>query len=364
MSDLGQMAKQSVADLGKGAYAATILPSLAMVLIVLGLLATHLLPWQGPIVGAHGAVVPLGLASITDDLRSLSAADAAVLVIVVVLGTLLLRPFNISMVRILEGYWDRRGIPVLAANLGVERHVRRLEINLAREQEEPPKYRSFKFKDVDMESRAIRRAERMQERAIRVLRQYPTHEQMLPTTLGNVLRRGETTAGERYGLSTLATYPRLYNLLSDRLDSAISSQVNVLDATAAFVFVFGLSAALTTPLVVRHNGWTALPVTFALASAVCYRGAVLAAGYWSVLAATAYDLHRLELIKAVGLPLPADAREEFSVNTVISAVFEGTLEPRHADVWTYETDGPERLSPKPIPRGAARPQPVRRSPRR
>lgn len=55
----------------------------------------------------------------------------------------------------------------------------------------------------------------------------------MPTELGNVLRRAERTAGERYGLDTVHTYPRLYPHLSKQLDKEIGQQLDLVDTGAS-----------------------------------------------------------------------------------------------------------------------------------
>ena len=54
-------------------------------------------------------------------------------------------------------------------------------------------------------------------------------DRLMPTLLGNILRGGEDNAGNRYGLDVPIIYPRMYPLLSAKLDKAISAQFDMLD---------------------------------------------------------------------------------------------------------------------------------------
>ena len=99
----------------------------------------------------------------------------------------------------------------------------------------------------------------------------------MPTILGNALKDGEDNAGHRYGLEMPIVYPRIYPLLSPKLDSAISAQLDILDTTSAFCVVFGFIALLGLPLVIRLDWWSLIPLGAVLMSALAYRGAVTTA---------------------------------------------------------------------------------------
>jgi hypothetical protein len=65
---------------------------------------------------------------------------------------------------------------------------------------------------------------------------------------------------------------------------------------------------------IRLDGWSLLPLTFAVFSLIAYRGARRAALHYAVALATTYDLHRFDMLKAMHRPLPDNADEEYTEN--------------------------------------------------
>ena len=149
----------------------------------------------------------------------------------------------------------------------------------------------------------------------------------MPTILGNALRDSEDNAGGRYGLAMPIVYPRMYPLLSPKLDRAISAQLDMLDTTAAFCVAFGLVALLTLPLIARLDWWSLVPLVALLMSGVAYRGAVSTARGHGTLLATAFDLHRFDMLKALHYELPLTPDEELALNKSLS----GFLDSRDVD---------------------------------
>lgn len=303
MADLTSLAKESAKGLGAGAYLASILPSLLMVLIMFGLLSSSLYPWS------TSQDVADGLPSIVASVKDLGIPGGTVLILIVLVLAALIRPFHIAAVQVLEGYWSSSRL-VFLQQLGVERHRRRR--SFAQWNPHPSlqlpdqRFRS----NADYQRHQARSSRHDQtSRALQDL--YPrAPEHMLPTTLGNILRRAETSAGERYGLASVLTYPRLYPHLSERLDAQISNQFGMLDATAAFFIVFAVSGTLSLPIMWRSDAWVLVPITFILAASVAYRGALRVAVMYGRLVHTAFDLHRFDMLAAMHRPLPLTPEQE------------------------------------------------------
>jgi hypothetical protein len=139
----------------------------------------------------------------------------------------------------------------------------------------------------------------------------------MPTLLGNVLRDGEDNAGRRYGLK-FNVYPRMYPSLSPKLDSAISAQLDVLDTTSALCIVFALITLLALPLLAHLDWWSLVPLVAILASAISYRGAITTARRHGTLLATAFDLHRFDMLTALHYELPLTPEDELKLNEELS----------------------------------------------
>jgi hypothetical protein len=339
VADFG-LARESVKGLGPGAYLVNVLPSTVLVAGALALIASRLYPWQSPISDSSGSHIPPGPASLIETVRGFGAAGSVLLVLFVLVVTVILRPFQISFVQVLEGYWKNQFGIVVAEAAAVERHIRRRSLGAARLLEIPQIQVGSSLGAVARQSRQEADIRRRLERATDVLEQYPDdNDLIMPTLLGNVLRRAEKSAGERYGLDTVITYPRIYPYLSPRLHQETTTQLNLIDTASTLTVVFGLLAILASPIVARVDWWSALPFVFLMTSALSYRGARIAAGRYGVLLASAFDLHRFEMLAAMHRKLPVNAKEEYGENQALCRVLAGSKaidERNRYGRWSYD----------------------------
>lgn len=314
MSDLTALSTESVKGLGPGAYLVNVLPSTVLILSTVAVLDSRLLPWATP----RPDDVPAGPASVYAAFGDRGVVGAVVLVLGVVVLAVMLRPFQIRTVQLLEGYWRRGG---LVKALAVERHTRNSSAILARRDAGPFGPAETTFEAVARHARRHHRAELIRRQAAEDRPRYPSATgSILPTALGNVLRHSETTAGERYGLDTIAAYPRLVPYLSRPLETEISTKLNAIDAMSTFVLVFSAQALVSAPLVARLDWWSLLPGVLLTLAALAYRGAVVAGREFGVYLSTAFDLHRWDMLAAMHLPLPADGAAEFELNERVNAL--------------------------------------------
>lgn len=334
MTDLAALSKESVKSLGAGAYLVNVLPSAVLVLTIFALFTSRLYPWSNPVINERRPVAA-GLESVVVVASRLGIAGGIVLALVVVVGAVLLRPFQISTVQLLEGYWRRGGLLKVVA---IERHARRASASVARSHIRLQRPDDPSFASVAQFARIAHRARSIEERAAETADHYPVRVKwVMPTALGNVLRRAETTAGERYGLDTVHTYPRLYPHLSARLDAEVNEQLNGVDVTATFVVVFSVQALLTTPLLWRLDWWSAAPLLLTALAALSYRGSLSAAGRYGQMLGTAFDLHRFDMLASMHLPLPSDGECEYNTNMQLSDVLRADRpwKPEKRQSWVY-----------------------------
>ncbi|WP_432175795.1 hypothetical protein [Streptomyces sp. Tue6028] len=265
--------------------------------------------------------------------RPLTAVGALLVVTVCasLLG-LLLQPFQVRAVRVLEGYWDRWALTALVAGILVRIQRRRWRVLRAR---------------VDTTPRGDS-GRRVQADAYRRLAAWPPSEALLPTALGNALRAGELSAGERYGLTTLSSWPRIYLQVSDRMAAVLSSTRDALDSAVNLCWsLLALTGAGATALYDEPSSWWLCGAGLVLV-AVSYKGAVTAAQAYAGLMHAAYDLHRFDLLEALHYPLPTREDEE-DVFAGISALFAGAERPdipyshqveRDGDTWDGDGEPP------------------------
>lgn len=242
----------------------------------------------------------------------------------------LLRPFQVAIVQFLEGYWRRWGPLEFASDVATERHRRIRDtadrISRALEPDQPS---TMTLADAAYYARQRHGFNRLVTRATVTMDRYPADERLMPTLLGNILRDGEDNAGGRYGLDMNVVYPRMYPLLSPKLDKAISTQLDLLDTTSALCVAFALSALVSLPLIAHLDWWSLVPTMAVLMSVFAYRGAIATAQGHSILLATAFDLHRFDMLQALHYELPPTPKRELALNRQLSD-FLGT--PHGADV--------------------------------
>ncbi|MEU1416951.1 hypothetical protein [Streptomyces sp. NPDC005731] len=232
---------------------------------------------------------------------ALLGAIATITVCAAVLG-LLLHPFQVRAVRVLEGYWDRW--PLTAGLAGMLTRVQRRRWQALRRRAEA--------------ATGGDRARRVRADARRRLATHPPVDLLLPTALGNALRAGELTAGERYGLTTLTSWPRIYLQVSDPMAEVLRSTRDALDTAVNLCWSFLLlTGAGCAALYDEPSAWWLCGAGPALA-AVAYKGAVTAAQAYSGLMHVVYDLHRFDLLDALHHPLPSDRTSEEAMFSELS----------------------------------------------
>ncbi|MET9408358.1 hypothetical protein ABZX90_21715 [Streptomyces sp. NPDC002935] len=189
------------------------------------------------------------------------AGTLLVLTVCTSLLAVLLQPFQVRAVRVLEGYWDRW--PVTAGLAGVLVEVQRRRWEVLRER---------------VQGAALdENARRVRADAARRLSAHPSGDALLPTALGNALRAGELRAGERYGLSTLASWPRIYMQVSDRMAEVLRSTREALDTAVNLSWSFLMVTAVSATALYDEAGLWWLCGGALLLALVAYKGAVIAA---------------------------------------------------------------------------------------
>jgi len=192
-----------------------------------------------------------------------------------------------NIIRLYEGYWP--GPLRFAARLGTSWHKRKLG--------------------------KLDPADAAGYERIYLVYPFPGDEsRVAPTTLGNVLRNAELYPAYRYGTDAVLMWPRLYNLLPDRLVQLVAearSSLEFLLVISALSGAFALAAGVY--LVAVAASWWLFLACFWGGSAlalIAYRASIPSAFGYAEQLKTAFDLYRNELLKQLRIPLPSTAAEE------------------------------------------------------
>lgn len=248
----------------------------------------------------------------TDPLDALSAAGEgagwaglAVGLVAAFTFAVVTQPFQIGLVRLLEGYWGVGGHSAQIRSIGVERQRRqrrRLQLALHRAED------AGELEDAAALGARIGR--------------YPPPEELLPTGLGNALRAGERRAGERYGLDTVAAWARLFYLLPEPFQRDVAELHGQVDGSARLSASLFLAGAASAPVLVVHGWWNLVWLTACGLSVVAYRAGIAAATTLTVVLCSAFDLHRFSLIGAMHLPMPNTHAQELEQARVMDRLWE------------------------------------------
>jgi hypothetical protein len=268
--------------------------------------------------GAYGSG-PASVSQLNAKGSPLNDAGVAVLLVFgLFLAGVLLQPFQVTLVQYLEGYWDHRPTRVFAA-LAIEGHRRRMRSADVEKTVDPPPMITLTLRAGADAARAHAVAAGRRARAGSLLSRYPTDiNRVMPTMLGNTLRSGEDAAGERYGLRALTVYPRMFPSISKPLSDTIARQLDMITLTASLSVSSTLGAIVTSPILVRLDLWSLIPVVASLLAVISYRGALRAASDHGVLFATTFDLHRFDMIRALHYELPLTSDKEIEFNKLLT----------------------------------------------
>lgn len=276
------------------------LPSAILVTFVFTLASSG--AWSGPPDwGKAGAtIMDVGFGTI-------AAMAAAALV----LG-LALHPLQFLIVQLYEGYW---GVSSVMRRLAFARTMRRRQYLVALREEKIPLRRRLKQAHADEDeageywlSLALLEMQRLEDA-------YPRSDvELMPTRLGNVLRRHERDAGAPYGLEAIPAVPHLALVAPDKDVAYLDNQRYTLDL-AVRMSVTALLATMVTCVFLWDDGlWMLLALIPYALSYLLYRGAIVTAGEYGTAMSTLIALNRFALYDRLGLPRPGDSDEEQAGN--------------------------------------------------
>ncbi|MFE3318164.1 hypothetical protein [Nocardia sp. NPDC059195] len=285
---IGSLVAPAGSSLGGRLAAVTYLPTVASLLFVL------LLLWAG----APGPRLDFTAAWKTAN--ALSVTQALLLGLAVTLLTVIAHPFQIPLVRFLEGAW-----PSWLRWLGAwrsARHAKKRSVLAAATIAvgDPPNAAATNragWAQAELDSR------------------YPPNS--LPverTVLGNVLAASEFRAGSGYGLDAVSAWPRLYPVLPDATRTVLESSRNALDAAARLSVTAFVTALVCAGLLAKSGWWALLIIAPATIAWLAYWAAVHAARNYGVAVCAAFDLHRFDMYRALNLSLPVDLVAEKTFN--------------------------------------------------
>jgi hypothetical protein len=247
-----------------------------------------------------------------------SFSGLAIAALLTVVAALVLHPLQFALVQLLEGYWGTHPIATWAAAKKVHRHqTRKHALGFA-----AVKYRR-RFAEVLDHKIVVEPADLRDwwtfTETDRVRARYPElFEDVMPTRLGNILRRYEARAGAPYGLNALDVVPHVALLAPAGQVKYLQDQRTQLDLATRLCLVTTLLACFLFILLLPAGFWLLLAIVPYLLAYVFYLGACTVAHHYGNAFEVMLDLNRFRLYEALHLPLPYSSYEEREQNSALT----------------------------------------------
>jgi hypothetical protein len=270
-----------------------------------------LLAWSCAHGGSHALARPATWLS-----RQATFAQVVIVAVILVgiaASALLVSLLTTPALRLLEGYWPGWASPLR------RRLTERVILRAAEADEQWQQVAGQLFEadaepdaeaDLDKAASAKRVALRAEllatyGRLERARERRPSRPDLyLPTKIGNILRAAETRPRDKYGLDSVAVWPRLWLVLPDSTRQEIGGARTALDSAVA-ASVWGVLFLVFIP-------WTivALPIGLAVCAAAVLVWIPVRAGVFGQLVVAAFDVHRTQLYQQLRWPLPVTPYDE------------------------------------------------------
>lgn len=262
-----------------------------------------------------------------------------------VLG-LLLHPLQFALTQVLEGYWGAAPTLRLAMKRSALQHLDRWyalwqlsgdarddAIKVDREYEEvvrelassglkPKEEDRLRWRErILVEQRLIASIDAQE--ANRALARYPAAAQVMPTRLGNVLRRFEAESQQMYGLDAISAMPYIGLLAEPPHREYLDDQRSAMDLAVRLCLVWSLCTLVGVALLWRHDVWLVLPALSYGLVLLSYRGAVASAMHYGQAITALVTLTRPALYDRLRVRLPTDTDDEKRINQSLSLLLRG-----------------------------------------
>ncbi len=218
------------------------------------------------------------------------------------LTALVLHPLQFVVVQALEGYWGSSALALWLARRRIRFYLDRFDELLLVQ---------LDAQDPSGEVERDRWQSWQVQEAARALQDLPdSPSQVMPTRLGNVLRRYEQRAGRPYGLDAVTFAPHL-GLSGAASDvSYLQDQRTQLDLAVRLTFLMALLAVVVTGLYLRTGWWLLIALVPYGLALLLYRGACVVAGHYGLALEAVLDLNRHAVYRRLSLRQPDSLDQE------------------------------------------------------
>jgi hypothetical protein len=293
VNGVGQIVGGAGQTVGRYFSVVSVLPSAVLVMFAVALVTSG--AWSGP-PNWSATIVALG---------DISVAGYALIALASIILGLALHGLQFALLQILEGYWGTR--PVLQ-ELRQWRMAQYVEFvsSLRRPAVSIRSMLKGEVSDAQQLMLSSWAAELDREAGPYSKRR----NRIMPTRLGNVLRKYEDAAGAPYNLSVIAVFPYLMMVAPPEQVAYLRDRRSQLDLAVQMTLTFILACS-TAALFLWNDGlWLLLALIPYALCYLSYRGAVVLAGHYGSAFSVLLALNRFALYEQLRLTVPKSATEE------------------------------------------------------
>jgi hypothetical protein len=280
--------------------------------------------------------------------EGLNIGNLALFGVLVFVAGVTVHPLQFGMTQILEGYWGHGRLQRRAMGRSQRRHTATWwklrdsgveardrvslidgELTLVVDQRRLAQLHGESTEQFDLRERELLDSQIEPsiawEMAGMAAARYPVKpEEVVPTRLGNVLRRHERYAGARFELDAVTLMPYLSLIAEAPERSYLDDTRSAMDLPIRMVLVWALCTLEGVLLVWRYDVWLVLPLlTYALAY-LAYRGAVSAASDYGNALGVVLTLGRRNLYERLNIEFPPDLANEQKTNKELDKLLGGS----------------------------------------
>ncbi len=181
--------------------------------------------------------------------------------------------------------------------------------------------RADELAQLDQEVRVYRLS--MAEEISRLSARYPPanivgmhaeYDNIMPTRLGNALRKYERQAGSQYGLDAVSVIQHVSFVAPTERLAYVGDQRQLLDLSVRMSATSIIATLIAITALWRHGPWMLLALVPYGVAYLSYRGAVVVAHEYGAAVAAMIDLDRFALYDSLRLPRPKDTAAERRMN--------------------------------------------------
>lgn len=254
------------------------------------------------------------------DVPSAASLSAALIgAVLTIILAMVLHPLQFAAVQLLEGYWGTRSILLRAADLRISHHTSRFG-KLAEIQQNALTEGPQPGDQVDPTPDQLQSIWHFRE-ASRALGDFPDDEQdIMPTRLGNILKRYERRAGKPYGIDAILIATHIGLIAPKEQVDYLQDQRTQMDLAVRLTLSATILTIVVTLMFAPAGWWALLGLVPYIAAIGFYRGACVVAHHYGNALETVIDLNRRQLYEVLDLHTPTSLVEERKQNEHLQAV--------------------------------------------